>query len=109
MGRRAQVKEQPWVIGPLGERLTLDMLPKPGTHRWVIRRKAQLVAAVEGKLLPVNELLRRYHVTPTEYENWKAAVAKHGLAGLRSTRSQDYREIEQRFPGLDRHLPPRRR
>jgi hypothetical protein len=109
MSRRAAANEQPWVVGPLGERLTLDMLPKPGTHRWVIRRKAQLVAAVEGKLLSVNELLRRYRVTPTEYENWKAAVAKHGLAGLRLTRAQDYREIEQRFPGLDRHLPPRRR
>ena len=108
MGRKAEHREQPWVIGPLGERLTLDMLPKPGTHRWVIRRKAELVAAVEGRLLSLNELLRRYRITPTEYESWKEAVAQHGLAGLRSTRSQDYRTLEQRFPGLQRHVPPKR-
>ena len=109
MSRRAAADEEPWVVGPLGERLTLDMLPEPGTHRWVTSRKAELVAAVEGKLLAVSELLRRYRIPPTEYENWKAAVVKHGLAGLRLTRSQDYREIEQRFPGLDRHVPARRR
>ena len=40
-----------WAIGPLGERLTLDMLPAPDTRRWVIRRKAEVVCAVEGKLI----------------------------------------------------------
>ena len=34
------------VIGPLGEPLTLDSLPPPGTTRWVVRRKAEVVAAV---------------------------------------------------------------
>ena len=34
------------VIGPLGEPLTLESLPKPGTTRWVVRRKAEVVAAV---------------------------------------------------------------
>jgi len=91
MGRRADADGQSWVIGPLGERLTLDMLPEPGTHRWVIRRKAELVAAVEGKLLPVNELLRRYRISPTEYESWKAAVDRHGLAGLKTARSRPQR------------------
>ena len=34
------------VIGPLGEQLTLDSLPPPSTTRWVVRRKAEVVAAV---------------------------------------------------------------
>src|SRR3989337_1036432 len=36
------------VIGPLGEPLTLDSLPAPSTTRWVVRRKAAVVAAVAG-------------------------------------------------------------
>ncbi len=34
------------VIGPLGEPLTLDSLPPANTTRWVVRRKAEVVAAV---------------------------------------------------------------
>ena len=33
------------VIGPLGEPLTLDSLPPASTTRWVVRRKAEVVAA----------------------------------------------------------------
>ena len=35
------------VIGPLGEPLTLDTLPPPETTRWVVRRKAEMVAGLE--------------------------------------------------------------
>ena len=42
------------VIGPLGESLTLDTLPPPSTTRWVVRRKAEVVAAVNGGLLTVD-------------------------------------------------------
>jgi hypothetical protein len=100
--------DQPWVIGPLGEKLTLDMLPKPGMKRWLIRHKAELVAAVEGRLLSLNELLRHYRITPSEYEHWKDAVRKFGMAGLRSTRARDYRELERRFPDLERPAPRRK-
>src|SRR3546814_5595334 len=33
------------VVGPLGEALTLETLPAPSTTRWVVRRKAEGVAA----------------------------------------------------------------
>ncbi len=36
------------VIGPLGEPLTLDSLPPATTTRWVVRRKAEVVAAVNA-------------------------------------------------------------
>ena len=39
------------VIGPLGESLTLDTLPPPGTSRWVVRRKAEVVAAADTRPL----------------------------------------------------------
>jgi hypothetical protein len=102
MGRAANRDDQPWALGPRGERLTLEMLPRPGTRRWIMRRKAELVAAVDGKLLTVNELLRRYGITPAEYENWEKAVRNFGMRGLRTTRIQDYREVEKRFPDLER-------
>jgi hypothetical protein len=47
------------VIGPLGEPLTLDSLPAPSTSRWVVRRKAEVVAAVNGGLLSVDEACER--------------------------------------------------
>src|SRR5260370_39483447 len=39
-----------YVIGPDGSPLTIADLPTPGTKRWVIRRKAEVVAAVRYSL-----------------------------------------------------------
>jgi len=44
-----------YVIGPDGSPLTIADLPAPGTRRWVIRRKAEVVAAVRGGLLSLEE------------------------------------------------------
>ena len=54
------------VIGPLGEPLTLDSLPPPTTTRWVVRRKAEVVAAVNGGLLTVDEVCARYGLTAAQ-------------------------------------------
>ncbi|RYY31882.1 MAG: DUF1153 domain-containing protein, partial [Sphingomonadales bacterium] len=51
------------VIGPLGEPLTVADLPPPETRRWVVRRKAEVVAAVNGGLLSIDEVLERYGLT----------------------------------------------
>jgi hypothetical protein len=85
------------VIGPLGEPLTLDSLPPRGTTRWVIRRKAEVVAAVDGGLLDVDEACRRWDLTLEELTAWQRAVDRSGLAGLRVTRIQHYREKYQRL------------
>jgi anti-sigma factor RsiW len=45
-----------YVIGPDGSQLTIADLPAPGTKRWVIRRKAEVVAAVRGGLLSLEEV-----------------------------------------------------
>jgi hypothetical protein len=44
-----------YVIGPDGSPLTIADLPPPTTKRWVIRRKAEVVAAVRGGLLSLEE------------------------------------------------------
>jgi len=79
------------IMGPDGRLLTLDDLPPPGTTRWVIRRKAEVVAAVRGGLLSLEEACRRYALTVEEFLSWQASIDEHGLAGLRTTRIQQYR------------------
>ena len=88
------------VIGPLGEPLTLDTLPAADTTRWVVRRKAEVVAAVTGGLLSDDEACERYGLTPEEFAGWQRAVDRVGMKGLRVTRIQKYRhqyERQQRY------------
>jgi len=80
-----------YVIGPDGSPLTIADLPPASTRRWVIRRKAEVVAAVRGGLLSLEEACERYTLTVEEFLNWQASLDDHGLAGLRTTRIQDYR------------------
>lgn len=71
-----------YVIGPDGERMTIDDLPAPETRRWVPRRKARVVAAVEGGLISEDEAFKRYAISAEEYETWKGAMSKFGMRGL---------------------------
>lgn len=80
-----------YVIGPDGSPLTVSDLPAPDTTRWVIRRKAEVVAAVRGGLLSLEEACNRYTLTVEEFLAWQKAIDRHGLAGLRTTRIQQYR------------------
>jgi Protein of unknown function (DUF1153) len=81
-----------YVLGPDGSPLTMADLPAPGTKRWVIRRKAEVVAAVRGGLLSLEEACSRYMLTVDEFLSWQSSIDQHGLAGLRSTRVQQYRQ-----------------
>ena len=88
-----------YVIGPDGSPLTVADLPPKNTRRWVIRRKAEVVAAVRGGLLSLEEACDRYTLTVDEFLSWQRSIDKHGLAGLRATRIQDYRGNEpSNFP-----------
>jgi hypothetical protein len=84
------------VIGPLGEPLTLDSLPPPNTTRWVVRRKAEVVAAVKGGLMTVDEVLARYNLSLEEFASWQRAVDRSGMPGLRVTRIQHYKSLYER-------------
>lgn len=88
---RRNSRGEAYVIGPTGAPLTLADLPPPDTGRWVIRRKAEVVAAVRGGLLTLDEALDRYALTAEEFLAWQGSIDKHGLAGLRTTRIQQYR------------------
>jgi len=85
------IEKDPYVIGPDGTPLTLKDLPPPSTKRWVIRRKAEVVAAVRGGLLTLEEACERYTLTVEEFLSWQKAIDQFGLPGLRATRVQQYR------------------
>lgn len=82
------------VVGPDGQTLTLADLPKPGIKRWVTRRKAEVVAAVNGGLLSKDDALKRYAISEEEFEGWERLYSRHGAKGLRATRLQQYRRIQ---------------
>ena len=82
---------QRFVVGPTGAPLTVADLPSPGTQRWVIRRKAEVVAAVRGGLLSVDDACSRYGLTGEEFLGWQKSIERHGMQGLRTTRIQHYR------------------
>lgn len=66
--------------------MTLADLPPTDTRRWVPRRKAKVVAAVEGGLIAVDEALSRYRISEEEYDLWVSALNRHGMRGLCVTR-----------------------
>jgi hypothetical protein len=94
--QRTNSRGEKYVIGPTGAPLTLSDLPPPETQRWVIRRKAEVVAAVRGGLLSLDEACDRYKLTNDEFLSWQQSIDRHGLAGLRTTRIQQYRSGKRR-------------
>jgi transposase-like protein len=69
----------------------MDQLPHPNTKRWVVRRKAAVVAAVRSGGITIEEACRVYQLSKEELLSWDRALELHGLAGLRATRIQRYR------------------
>jgi hypothetical protein len=82
------------IIGLDGQPMTIHDLPPKDTKRWVIRRKAEVVAAVRGGLISLDDACRRYTLSVEEFLSWQKAIDKHGLPGLRTTRIQEYRPGE---------------
>lgn len=71
--------------------MTLADLPPPGTTRWVVSRKAAVVAGVKAGLLSLDEALQRYRISLDEFMCWKRLLDDFGVKGLRVTRIKEYR------------------
>jgi hypothetical protein len=71
------------VKGHDGRPLKLADLPPPNTVRWVVRRKAEVVAAVNGGLLSLEEACQRYGLNIEEFRAWELCYTQYGLAGLK--------------------------
>jgi hypothetical protein len=80
-----------YVAGPDGSPLTIADLPPPNLKRWVARRKAEVVAAVRGGLLSLDDACKRYNLTTDEFVSWQRQIERYGMPGLRATKVQNYR------------------
>ena len=77
MARRLPSPAAPIFTAPL------PTLPPAGTRRWIARRKAQVVEAVLGGMLRLDEALRRYELSIEEFGLWKRRFYRSGVDGLR--------------------------
>ena len=84
------------VLGPSGKPIAFADLPPPNTKRWVMRRKAEVVAGVRAGLLSLEEACERYTLTTEEFLSWQKLVDQHGVRGLRATQLQKYRRAQRR-------------
>jgi Protein of unknown function (DUF1153) len=81
----------PRIVGPGGRILTRETLPSPDTRRWSTFRKAEIIAAVRGGLISMEEACTRYRLTTDEFLSWQRLADRHGLQGLKVTLTQRYR------------------
>ena len=77
--------------------MTCTSRSPPGPRRWVPQRKAEIVAAVRGGYLSLDEARQRYALSIEEYLTWQREIDRFGLAGLRVYRPQPLQRAELRF------------
>lgn len=77
---------------PDGRTISRADLPPRNTSRWVARRKAAVVTAVESGLIEAEEACKMYGLSTEELESWITAMSKHGTRALRVTSMQEYRQ-----------------
>ncbi len=82
------------VMGPLGQPMSFASLPPPDTTRWIAQRKAELVAAVEGGLLTLDEVCERYRIELEEFVSWQRGLERGGMRGLFVKRMQKDRKFQ---------------
>ncbi len=85
-------------FAPHGSPMSVRDLPPSDTKRWVIRRKAEVVAGVRAGLITIDEACERYTLSIEEFLSWQRLIDSHGVRGLRATKIQDYRAAP-RTPG----------
>ncbi|HEY0282987.1 MAG TPA: DUF1153 domain-containing protein [Rhizomicrobium sp.] len=68
----------------------------PAPKRWVAHRKAEVVAAVRGGYLSLDEACKRYALSLEEYLSWQREIDRFGLAGLRVYRPHQRRREKLR-------------
>jgi len=82
--------------------------PPPAPKRWVPSKKAEIVAAVRGGYLSLDDALERYGLSIEEYLTWQHGIDLFGQAGLRVNRAQQLRRIRIRAADRKAEEPPHR-
>jgi len=75
------VERLKYIICRDGTVFTVADLPSPRTKRWVVRRKAEVVTAVLGGMLSLEDACERYNLTPEEFLSWQRSIEPFALEG----------------------------
>ena len=88
-----------WLLD-VGASVSLDSLPPPETKRWVIRRKAEVVAAVRAGLLSLEEAA---HATRSRWKNSSPGSASSTATAFPACASRVFRTTARSIaPSADR-------
>lgn len=79
------------IAGP-ARLVTMSDLPSSTAAYWVTRRKAGLLAAINGGLIELADACTRYRLSGEELESWRRALDRAGIAGLRVTKAHHVRD-----------------
>ena len=71
--------------------MILNELPPLDNKRWVIRRKATVVAAVKNGAITLDDVCWLYDISVEEFLTWQEMIEQHGIRGLRVTKLQNFR------------------
>ncbi len=82
-----------FVTMPDGTKLSRSDLPARSTSRWVARRKAVVVNAVNAGLISAKEACDMYDLSEEELDSWISALQTFGTGALRATSLQKYRKV----------------
>jgi hypothetical protein len=93
MPRDDRPSDDPSEIDPLHY---VPELPSTTVGRWTVRLKAELVGAVRGGWVPIDEVCRLYGISADEFVAWERDLDRYGVPGLRTTRYQIYRDTGKR-------------
>ena len=59
------------------------------------QRKTEVVTAVRNGRISLDDACRRYMLSIEEFHNWQRLVDMYGVAGLRVTCAQRYRDLKR--------------
>lgn len=66
-------------VGPDGTILSAATLPRSANIKWVKRRKAEVVIAVDRGIISLQEACRRYAMSEEEFFSWKLEHERGGI------------------------------
>lgn len=76
-----------------GTVLSIGDLPTGRNVRWTIRNKANLLLAIDGGVIGLDDAIARYVLSIEEIEGWRRDVASHGVEGLKATTLKSRRGV----------------
>jgi len=77
------------VAGPPGP-ITMADRPSSSTTYWVARRKAEVLAAIDGRLLGLEDTCQRDRLSNEKLDGWQRTLDRAGIPGLQFMKMRQY-------------------